>query len=69
MADIGLSAPRHVGRDGISWRGLVDPFDSSPALKASAIHLRDLDYRFGNVGPGRVGVSPHVLRQRCQWPG
>lgn len=69
MADSGLSPQRHVGRDGISLRGLVDPFDLSAALKASAIHLRDLRNRFGNVGPSHVGVSPHVRRYPLSMAG
>jgi hypothetical protein len=69
MADSGLSPQRHVGRDGISLRGLVDPFDLSAALKASAIHLRDLRNRFGNVGPSHVGVSPHVRRNPLSTAG
>jgi hypothetical protein len=32
------------------WRGLIDPFDSIAALKASASYLRDLRNRFGNLG-------------------
>jgi hypothetical protein len=60
---------RHVGRDGISLRGLVDPFDLSAALKASAIHLRDLRNRFGNVGPSHVGVCPHVRRNPLSMAG
>jgi soluble lytic murein transglycosylase-like protein len=32
------------------WRGLLDPFDSIAALKASASYLRDLRNRFGNLG-------------------
>jgi Transglycosylase SLT domain/SPOR domain len=32
------------------WRGLIDPFDSIAALKASASYLGDLRNRFGNLG-------------------
>ena len=32
------------------WRGLMDPFDSIAALKASASYLGDLRNRFGNLG-------------------
>jgi len=32
------------------WRGLLDPFDSIAALKASASYLRNLRNRFGNLG-------------------
>jgi hypothetical protein len=52
------SAVSRKGAEGIAqfmprtadWRGLIDPFDSIAALKASASYLRDLRNRFGNLG-------------------
>jgi hypothetical protein len=53
-----LSGNSRKGAEGIAqfmprtadWRGLIDPFDSIAALKASASYLRDLRNRFGNIG-------------------
>jgi hypothetical protein len=52
------SAVSRKGAEGIAqfmprtaeWRGLIDPFDSIAALKASASYLGDLRNRFGNLG-------------------
>jgi hypothetical protein len=48
-----------------SWHGLADPFDPIEALRHSAVYLRELRDRFGNLGlaaaaynagPGRVSA-------------
>jgi soluble lytic murein transglycosylase-like protein len=33
-----------------SWHGLADPFDPIEALRHSAVYLRELRDRFGNLG-------------------